>query len=342
VTSALDALGLTIPVLAAPMAGGAGSVDLVVAAADAGGMGQLAAGYLTAEALASRIAETAARTTRFGVNLFAPNPVPISPEAYAAYARAIAPDGEAHGVDTTAVPLRDDDDAWDAKLAAIAEHPVPLVSFTFGLPSAEVVARLRRDGTIVVQTVTTPEEARAAAALGVDLVTVQAGAAGGHSGTLDPSRPVDARPLPELVRAVRSAVDLPVIAAGGIGGPSDVADALDAGATAVAVGTLLLRSAESDASSVHRAALADPRFTGTAVTRAYTGRPARGLRTRFMDEHADAPLGYPALHHLTSPLRKAAAAAGDAERLHLWAGTGFRAAREAPATEILRGLATEA
>jgi nitronate monooxygenase len=332
VTSPLDALGLTIPVLAAPMAGGAGSVDLVVAAAEAGGMGQVAGGYLTAEALAARIAETAARTSRFGVNLFAPNPVPISPKAYAAYARSL-------GLDPAAHPLREDDDEWDAKLAVLAEHPVPLVSFTFGLPSAEVVARLGRDDTIVAQTVTTPEEARAAADLGVDLLTVQAGAAGGHSGTLDPSRPIDARPLPELVRAVRAAVDLPVIAAGGVAGESDVADALGAGAAAVAVGTLLLRSAESGASPVHRAALADPRFTETATTRAYTGRPARGLRTRFMDEHADAPLGYPALHHLTSPLRKAAAAAGDAERVHLWAGTGFRAAREAPAAAILRGLA---
>jgi nitronate monooxygenase len=337
--SPLAALGVDLPVLAAPMAGGGTTPDLVIAAAAVGGLGQIPAGYLSAEAFAERIAAVAARTGRFGVNLFAPNPVPVDPDAYAAYARAIRADGERYGIDTSAIPIREDDDAFADKLAVLVDHPVPLVSFTFGLPAPDVVARLRIAGTVVVQTVTTEAEARAAAELGVDMLVVQAGSAGGHSGTLDPARAVDERSLPDLVTAVRAAVALPLIAAGGIAGPADVDAALHAGATAVAVGTLLLRSAESGASATHRAALADPRFTTTAVTTAFTGRPARALRTTFLDAHPDAPLGYPALHFLTTALRRAAAEAGDADLVHLWAGTGWRAGRDAPAADILRGLA---
>ena len=131
---------------------------------------------------------------------------------------------------------------------------------------------------------------------------------------------------------------MPVIGGGGVSGPSDVRAALAAGAEAVAVGTLLLRADESGASTTHRAALADARYDRTGVTRSFTGRPARGLVNAFMREHPDAPLGYPALHHLTAGIRRAAAASGDADRVHLWAGTGFRAAVEAPAASILAGL----
>ncbi|MGW5672064.1 nitronate monooxygenase, partial [Micromonospora sp. NPDC003776] len=124
-----------------------------------------------------------------------------------------------------------------------------------------------------------------------------------------------------------------------VAGPADVRAALTAGATAVLVGTLLLRAAESGTSRTHRDALADPHRDATVVTRAFTGRPARALRNAFTDRYdADAPLGYPAVHHLTRPLRVAAAQAGDADRLHLWAGTGWRAARAAPAAEIVAEL----
>jgi nitronate monooxygenase len=337
--SPLTPLGVELPVLAAPMAGGGTTPDLVVAAAEAGSLGQLPSGYLSAGAFDARIREVAARTDRFGVNLFAPNPVPVDPIDYAAFARSIRAAGERYGIDTTSIPIREDDDAWADKLAVLDEVPVPLVSFTFGLPPRDVVARLRRRGTVVAQTVTTESEARAAQELGVDMIVVQAGAAGGHSGTLDPARPVDERSLPDLVSAVRATVSLPVVAAGGVGAPSDVDAALRAGAVAVSVGTLLLRSRESGATATHRAALADPRFTETAITRAFTGRPARALRTPFIDAHPDAPLGYPAVHFLTTGLRRAAAEAGDAGLVHLWAGTGWRGAREAPAADILRGLA---
>jgi NAD(P)H-dependent flavin oxidoreductase YrpB (nitropropane dioxygenase family) len=134
--------------------------------------------------------------------------------------------------------------------------------------------------------------------------------------------------------------DLPIVATGGLATPEDVAAVLRAGAAAAMVGTVLLRSDESGASAAHKAALADPARDRTIVTRAFTGRPARALANRFTDRYdAEAPAGYPAVHHLTSPLRKAAAAADEPELLHLWAGTGHRHATPEPVTRILTRLA---
>jgi NAD(P)H-dependent flavin oxidoreductase YrpB (nitropropane dioxygenase family) len=189
-----------------------------------------------------------------------------------------------------------------------------------------------------VQTVTSVAEARQAAEAGVHALAVQASAAGGHSGTLTPQRVPPERPLPDLVREVRAAVELPLLAAGGIASAYDVGAPLAAGADGVAVGTLLLLADESGASPAHRAGLAD-HSRQTTVMRGWTGRPARGLRNAFSEAYdAAAPAGYPALHHLTRPLRRAAAAAADPERVNLWAGTGFRAARTGPVADLLADL----
>lgn len=339
--SPLSALGASIPVLAAPMAGGPTTPALVVAAARAGGLGFLPGGYRTAEALAGQIAEVRSTGVAFGVNLFAPNPVPVDAEAYRHYARAVAPDALAHGVDVLATGVVEDDDQWTEKIRLLLSDPVPVVSFTFGVPEATVMAALRAAGILVVQTVTSPAEARLAAEAGADMLAVQASAAGGHSGTLTPERIPEPVPLPELVGQVRHAVSLPLVAAGGVSTPQAAAEALRAGAEAVMVGTALLLADEAGTSRPHRAALTDPAREGTVVTRAFTGRPARALRNGFTERHsATAPAGYPALHHLTSPMRKAASAANDPESINLWAGTGYREAVAEPAGQILRRLAS--
>ena len=331
-----------LPVLAAPMAGGPGTRELVAAAAEAGSMGFLAAGYKTPDAVAAEIA--ALEGARFGVNLFAPNPLPVDPGQFRSYARLLAPEADRYGIMLPATPVEDppgDADNWHDKIDVLRAHPVGVVSFTFGLPPAADLAVLRATGAVLVQTVTSAAEARAAAEAGLDALVVQSAAAGGHSGTLTPRDPVPEVPLPDLVAAVRAAVDLPVVATGGVGTAAEVGAALAAGATAVAVGTALLRCCEAGTSATHKAALADPARTGGTVrTHAFTGRPARGLRNEFTDRYSRlAPYGYPALHHLTSPMRRAAAAAGDPERVHLWAGTGYRHATEEPAGTILARLA---
>ncbi len=214
------------------------------------------------------------------------------------------------------------------------------MSFTFALPPAAVVARLQAAGSQVVATVTTVDEARAAEAVGVDALAVQSAAAGGHSGTTTPQTPNRHTDTAALVAAVRSVSGLPLLAAGGISGPAAVRDAMKAGANAVLVGTALLRTPESGARPIHKDALVDPARDGTVVTRAFTGRPARALRNRFTDEHtATAPLGYPAIHLLTVPLRAAATRAADADGINLWAGTGYRHASDEPASDVVRWLA---
>jgi nitronate monooxygenase len=323
-------LGITLPVLAAPMAGDAGTVALAVAAGRAGGLGFVAGGYKSAEALAGQIAEVRSAGVPFGVNLFAPNPLPVDPDEFRAYAQKI-------GCGTTD-PI-EDDDHWAEKIDVLLTDPVPLVSFTFGVPAAGILAALRSRGTVIVQTVTSVAEARAAT--GADILAVQASAAGGHSGTLTPRQPPPAIPLPELTAQVRAAVPLPVIAAGGLATAAQVAEVIAAGASAAMVGTALLRTPEAGTSAAHRAALVDPDRGGTLLTRAFTGRPARALRNTFTDKYDEfAPFGYPALHYLTGPMRKAAAATGNPERIHLWAGTGHHQARNEPAGAVLTSLAT--
>jgi nitronate monooxygenase len=312
---------------------------LVNAAARAGSLGFLAGGYKTADALADQIREVRESNGQFGVNLFVPNPVTADPELFAAYARAIRPEGELYGLDTTASPLVEDDDLWDDKLDLLLSDPVPVVSFTFGVPSHEVIRRLRRAGSAVVQAVTNAVEAKAATEGGVDLLMVQSANAGGHSATMTPDRiPADI-PIDDLVRSVRAVSPVPILAAGGIATADEVRNAIAAGAEAAVVGTVLLRCDQSGASVPYRDALADPNRTETVITRAFSGRPARALRNRFVDTYdAVAPAGYPALHYLTSPIRKAAAAAGDPELINIWAGTGFRHATAEPAQVILRRL----
>jgi NAD(P)H-dependent flavin oxidoreductase YrpB (nitropropane dioxygenase family) len=337
----LDELGLSVPIVAAPMAGGPTTPELVVAADRAGGIGFLAAGYLPAEAVKAKIDTVRRQTPRFGVNLFAPNPVPVDRAAYQAYGETLRADAERLGVTLPEDPV-EDDDAWRDEIDLLIDARVPVVSFTFGVPERAVLDALRAVGSLLVQTVTSADEAMLAAAAGADALAVQSSAAGGHWGTLTPRRP----PFPqvrleELVAQVSAASELPIIAAGGIADPATVRAALGAGAAAVAVGTVLMLSPEAGTSDTHRAALSAG-DRPTAVTKAFTGRPARGLRNAFIDRYDTvAPFGYPALHHLTSPMRRAAAAAGDPELVHLWAGIGYRAATTDPAEIIMRRLAAE-
>jgi len=335
----LTDLGITVPVLAAPMAGGPTTPELVVAAGRAGSMGFVAGGYRTPQALAEQITRVRGAGVPFGVNLFVPDRRPVSIEDLDAYRTALTREAARYGVTLPDAPTTDDDH-WADKIALLLDDPVPVVSFTFGLPDRATVDALRAKGTLVVQTVTSPHEARLAEESGAQALVVQSSAAGGHSATFTPSRTPPPLPLPRLVRDVAHAVELPLVAAGGIAGPADVTAALRAGGQAVAVGTVLLRTHESGASAPHRGALVDAAFDDTVVTRAFTGRPTRALRNEFTDRMGPlAPNAYPAVHHLTRPLRTAATEAGDTRAIHLWAGTGYRHARAEPVADTLDRLA---
>lgn len=341
-------------IVAAPMAGGTSTPAFVRAVHDAGGLGFLAAGYKSVDAMQAEIRSARSSGTRFGMNVFVPDPAQLPPSAdvqaqledYRARLRA---DALRYGVEVP--PLRlDDDDHWRGKIDALLADPVELVSFAFGLPGSDVVRALQRSGSAVLATVTTVAEAREAAEQGVDAVVVQHGSAGGHSAAFLPGAAVsesshssghdDGQPgtTAELLARVRAAVGLPLLAAGGVMDRAGLEEVLAAGAEAAQLGTAFLRTHESGARQLHKDALASPHFTQTRLTRAFTGRPARALVNEFVRDHPEAPEAYPAVHHLTAPLRAAAAAAGDAERLNLWAGTGWQRARAGSVAEVMAGL----
>jgi nitronate monooxygenase len=334
------------PVLAAPMAGGPSTPELVAAAGKAGAFGFLAAGYLGVEALAERIDRTRALTdAEFGVNLFVPGA--RSGADLSSYAERLRP--EAQRLGTEPGKPRWDDDVYPAKLDLVVGRGVPVVSFTFGAPPAEDVARLHEAGSKVLVTVTSPAEARQAAALGVDGLCVQGFEAGAHRGVLtddpDDAAGGDLYGLLAALRLISAETDLPLVAAGGLVHGADVAAVLVAGAVAAQLGTAFLRADEAGTAQVHRDALVAARHS-TAITRAFSGRPARGLANRFLREHsAHAPAAYPQVHHLSKPIRAAAAAHGDPESMSLWAGQTYPLAGAGTAAEIierLRGQAREA
>jgi nitronate monooxygenase len=332
------------PIVQAPMAGGASCPQLAAAVSEAGGLGFLAAGYKTADGMYQEIKQVRGLTGQpFGVNLFMPQPNTADPAAVEVYRHQLA--GEAAWYET---PLGDPDsgrdDGYEAKLAILLDDPVPVVSFTFGCPTRDVLDSFAKAGTFTVVTVTTPEEAQAAQWAGADAVCVQGVEAGGHQGTHrdDPATDGSGIGLLSLVALVRESVQLPVIAAGGLMRGGQIAGVLAAGAVAAQLGTAFLVCPESGANALHKQAMTNPLFVRTELTRAFSGRPARGLVNRFMREHGPyAPAAYPQVHHLTSPLRKAAAKAGDPQGMALWAGQGHKMARDLPAGRLVDVLVAE-
>ena len=319
------------------MAGGPSTPQLAAAVSEAGGLGFLAAGNTSAEQVAADVTEARSLTSGpLGVNLFVIGGNDVPPAALEAYRRALEPEAERLGV-TLGDPVWDDD-GWASKLEALLDLRPEVASFTWGCPDAGVLGRLASTGVHTTVTVTTVGEAQEAVARGAGSVCVQSADAGGHRGSWDLAAAADDVPLDELLARVLAVVDVAVVAAGGISDASGVENVLSRGAVAAQVGTALLLTDEAGTRPLHRAALVDPDFSRTALTRAFTGRWARGLENRFMREHPDAPAAYPQVHHLTGPLRAAAFAAGDAQSVHLWAGTGFRAAQGGPASEVVRAL----
>jgi nitronate monooxygenase len=330
--------GVRHPIVLAPLAGGPSTPELTAAVAEAGGFGFLAAGYLSAETMRERIAQTRSLTTGpYGVNVFVPGQ-PADPDVVAAYATRLAPEATALGVQLGR-PRFDDDDDWDAKIDALEQEPPAVVSFTFGCPPTSVLSRLRDAGAEVWVTVTTPEEAVTAEAAGADGLVAQGAEAGGHRGTWRDDDPhIAGIGLLALVQLVRARTRLPLIAAGGIATREGVDATLAAGAVAAAAGTAFMLCPEAGTSEVHRAALAGDAPTG--LTRAFTGRTARGIRNRLMDELSDvAPSAYPEIHHLTSPLRHAARQQGVPDVVNLWAGEAYQLAQAEPAADVVARLA---
>jgi nitronate monooxygenase len=332
--------GLRHPIVLAPLAGGPATPALAAAVSDAGGLGFLAAGYRTAAEMRADIRELRERThSPFGVNVFVPGGAQVDERPLREYVERLREEASRYGA-AVGEP-RDDDDDWEAKLAALEAEPVPVVSFTFGCPAPDVIAALRNAGSEVWVTVTDGAEARTAAVAGADALVLQGIEAGGHRATFVDRDAAEGLSTLALLRLVRADVDLPLVATGGITDGAALAAVLTAGATAAQIGTGFLRADEAGTHPAHRDALATD--TETALTRAFTGRLARGLVNRFLVEHsAEAPSAYPHVHHATAPLRAEARRRGDADGFNLWAGQAHRLAVAASAAEIVRMLVRDA
>lgn len=331
----MQRLGLTRPVILAPMAGGISTPELVAAVSEAGGLGSLGAAYLSPGRIRDDAAAIRKLTSRpFAINLFAPHPLPeITDDQRIAAIAELVPIHAALGLPAPALPAQVQED-FEEQLQAVLEVRPAVFSFAFGRLDRGMLNDFRQRGILTIGTATSPIEAQELQADGVDAVVVQGGAAGGHRGGWMQDDHADTL---ELVRQTVKAVQIPVIAAGGIMGHAQVQAALSAGASLVQCGTAFLRTHEAGTSPAYRAALAQAKAGDTVLTPNFSGRSARGLRNTVI-EQIQCPLPYPYQNALTRQLRSAAAQQGRPEYLSLWAGTGVQEGREGSAASILNSL----
>jgi nitronate monooxygenase len=331
-----------IPLIQAPMAGAQGP-ELAIAACKAGGLGSLPAAMLTPDRMREQIAAVRQETAApFNVNFFCHAETAPDPQTEARWRDRLAPYYAEAGIDPSAVPAGQVRAPFDATLWAAVEETRPaVVSFHFGLPTAELLSRVKAAGALILASATTVAEARWLEQHGVDAIIAQGREAGGHRGMFL-SDDVDAQPgLISLLPQVRDAVRVPVVAAGGISDGRGIAAAFALGADAVQIGTAYLRTPEATISPMHRAALADARDDATRLTNVFTGRPARGLVNRFVTEvgpmSPDAPQ-FPLAAGAAAPLRTAAEQRGSSDFSPLWAGEAAALARDEGAEALTRRL----
>lgn len=338
-------LGVEIPIIQAPMAGVQGSA-LAVAVSNAGGLGSLPCAMLSLDALRSELTVMQTQTSRpFNVNFFCHTQPAPDPEREAAWRATLAPYYAEFGMDPATIAAGPGRAPFSSDVAdVVAAFRPAVVSFHFGLPSADLLARVKSWGATILASATTVEEALWLEAHGVDAIIAQGLEAGGHRGmflTDDVSTQVGTLALvPQIVHAV----NLPVIAAGGIADAPGVRAALALGAAGVQVGTAYLRCPEATTSPVHRAALAQPAARHTALTNLFTGRPARGIVNRIMRELGPISTATPAFPLATSaitPLRAQAERQGSGDFSPLWAGQNASGCQEIPAARLTHELAAD-
>jgi nitronate monooxygenase len=336
-------LGVELPVLQAPMAGWQGS-RLAIAVSNAGGLGALPCALLSLEALRSELEAVRAGTTKpFNVNYFCHvPPVPV-PERVAAWRRTLQPYYDELGIAGNAVAAGPTRTPFSVEAAEVlGEFAPPVVSFHFGLPSPELLARVRSWGAVVLSSATTVNEALWLEAHGVDAIIAQGLEAGGHRGHFLSADLTEQAGTMALLPQIVNAVKLPVIAAGGIVDAGTVRAARELGAAGVQAGTAYLLCPEVDTSAVHRAALKSAAARHTALTNLFSGGPARGIVNRLMRElgpMSGVTPAFPLASGAVAPLRAKAESLGSGDFSPLWCGQNPAGLREVPAAEITRELA---
>lgn len=341
----MDLLSLfKFPIVQGPMAGGSCTPELIAAVSNAGGLGSLPASLLSPDAMRDQAAKVRQLTDRpFLINLFVLKTPEPSREEIDRASELMRPLWESLGWNALPTPSQWCQD-FEAQFDTLIELRPAAASFTFDILTATQVERLHDAGIYVIGTVTTVEEAQAWEEVGADAVVASGVEAGGHRGTFIGAQEAATLQARVLWPKVARAVEIPVIAAGGIMTGIDINEALAAGATAVQMGTAFLVCDESGISPEYKFRLINAGDTPTRLTRAFSGRYARGLENRFMKqlEHVEKQLpAYPVQNALTTPIRAAAAAKGDTELMSLWAGAEVRRARAMPAAKLMQTLVAE-
>ncbi len=339
-------LSLRLPIVQAPMSGGVTTPDLVAAVAEAGGLGSLGAGYMSGRAIEAAAAAVRERTKKpFAINLFIPDPRPNPGSTEAIGAASAALDRYRSELGLQPPPLKPAfRPQWDEQIETVLKLRPAAISFCFGIPEDEHLDALREAGIFTIGTATTVGEARLLEDAGVEAAVAQGFEAGGHRATF--TLPYDQAMigLMALLRQMADAVDIPILAAGGLMDGQAIAAALALGASAAQMGTAFLASEESGFGAVQQSALLAAGEESTALTQAFTGKPARGLRNRFMVEAFEQHLPiapYPAQHGITSDLRRAAAANQRPDLMAIWAGQGVSKIRRGRTADLMAAFEAE-
>lgn len=337
-------LGIDQLIIQAPMAG-ATTPELVAAVSNAGGLGMLPGAYLSPAQIGDAIAATRRLTTRpFGVNLFAGGDEQVNRVDPQPMLSILAGYHEELSLPAPAI-TSDASYSFEEQLQVILNALVPIFSFTFGIPSSAALVEMKAQRVTVLGTATTVDEARQLEAAGVDAIVAQGSEAGAHRGTF--SHQFDAALIGTmaLIPQMVDAVSVPVIASGGIMDGRGIVAAEALGAAGVQMGTAFLTCREADIPDAYKAAIWSAKDHDTTVTRAFSGRPARGIVNQFIEDmwqHEERLLPFPLQNSATRPLRAAAAARGDTRLMSLWAGQGAGLARDLPAEDLMQQLLAEA
>ncbi len=338
----LRRLRITHPILLAPMGGGPGTPELAAAVANASGLGALAAAYLNGDQIRDQMRRIRELTKGpININLFAGGYADRVTQDAAPMLELLSRVHQRLGIEAPQLPPLQRN-PFPEQLEVVLDLEPEVFSFTFGVPDRAAMDRLRNSGTFIIGTATTVEEGRVLAGAGVDAIVAQGAEAGAHRGTFAGSFEKAMVPTLDLTESITRATGIPVIASGGLMDGRDIAAALQRGAVAVQLGTAFLACPESGAPDAYKRAILDAKRDTTVITRAFSGRAARGLRNEWIDTvPEDAILPFPLQNALTRPMRAAAAKKGEAGFLSLWAGTGVARARAMPAAELIAMLVSE-
>lgn len=343
-TRITERLKITLPIIQAPMAGGATTPELVAAVSNAGGLGSLGAGYMTADAITTTIKKIKSLTNKpFAVNLFIPEKHHATAEQIEQARKLVQASCAELNFNVASIkppyaPF------FEEQMNVIIEEKVPVFSFAFGIPSADWITNFKKNGVTLIGTATTLEEAKHLEKNGIDAIVAQGSEAGGHRGTFLGEAENALISISSLIPLLVEHIKIPIIAAGGMMNAKKIVESLTLGATAVQMGTAFLCCPESGIHPLYKKLLLNTSQDNTTLTRAFSGKLARGIINKFitsMQSHEKNILDYPIQNALTSAMRKEAAKQNNIDFMSMWAGQAAYLCKALPATQLIEKLNSE-